>query len=185
MDGERRGPSGGPRQQAVSPDRWGRCCAPLIGLSEARLRRKFNWSDGCSPSDKLTAHNGVQRQRLFRRTEPPPGLLGLGLRGGRRSRPGRWCRSLRRLFGPLSGHPQRTLHGVVAPQRPGAAQEEKRELAEVRLRHGEHDLVPDVPVRAPQLREPQHRPNSNTPVRLYVSGLQVGQPSLPPSLIPY
>lgn len=56
MDGERRGPSDGPRQQAVvSPDRWGRCCAPFSGLSEAPLRRKFSWSLGLCPESKVVS----------------------------------------------------------------------------------------------------------------------------------
>lgn len=56
MDGERRGPSDGPRQQAVvSPDRWGRCCAPFSGLSEAPLRRKFSRSLGLRPESKVVS----------------------------------------------------------------------------------------------------------------------------------
>lgn len=171
----------------LSADRWrGLYAAPErhvnvwgnIGLSEdkdragvgggSQLRRKFTvWLTALNET-----HNGGQGESLFSRTEPAPRLLGLGLGGGTRS--GGRCRTVRRLLPLHPGHPQRTLHGVVAPQRLGAAQEEERRLSQIRLWHGEQDVVPDVPVRPAQLREPEHRPHSDPPVWLHVSGLQVG-----------
>lgn len=153
-----------------------------IGLSEGKnragvgggsqLRRKFTvWRTALNET-----HNGGQGKSLFSRPEPAPRLLGLGLGGGTHS--GGRCRTVRRLLPLHPGHPQRTLHGVVAPQRLGAAQEEERRLSQIRLWHGEQDVVPDVPVRSAQLREPEHRPHSDPPVWLHVPGLQVGPFSL-------
>lgn len=122
------------------------------------MRRKFTDREGT----QRVNHHGRQRESVSGRAEPTPGILRLGL--GARTGPVRRDRPVRRLVPLQPGDPQRALHGVVAPLRLGAAQEEERRLSQVRLRHGEQDVVPDVPVRAVQLREPEHRPDSDPPV---------------------
>lgn len=112
------------------------------------------------------ALHGGRRQRVLGPTEPAARLLGVGLGAGGGSRSAavpRRSRSLAR-FSPRPrqpGHPQRTLHGVLPPQRLDGAPKEERRFGPVRLRHGEPDLVPDVLV---PLREPEHRPDSDPPV---------------------
>lgn len=84
----RRAPSDGSCHQAVvSPDRWGRYCAPLISLSEALLRRKSSLSGvlwprlkvdstqwrvkaEAVPPDETTSR--TSRTRTPKQTEKPP-----------------------------------------------------------------------------------------------------------------
>lgn len=118
------------------------------------------------------ALHGGRRQREFGRSEPAARLDGVGLGAGGGSGSAAVRRTPARFCPPQQpGHPQRTLHGVLAPQRLHGAPAEERRLGPVRLRHGEQDVVPDVPV---PLREPEHRPDSDPAVRVHVPGLQVG-----------
>lgn len=70
--------------------------------------------------------HGSQAKCESGRRWPPPGVVRLGLRTRTRS----VCRRghVHQLATLQPGDPQRTLHGVVAPQRLGAAPEEKRWL---------------------------------------------------------
>lgn len=164
-----------------SADRW------AIGSSlrkYSNIWRKQGRKRGKSAEEKvhflsdahrwMKVHNGGQRERLLGRREPASGLLRIGLWPGGGTRSGGRHRAVARIFPPHSGDPQRTLHGILAPQRLCSAEEEEWRVSEVRLWHGEQNGVSNVPLRSTQLREPKHRPHSDPPVRVHVTGLQVG-----------